>query len=216
VEIFRHDQTFERDLEACAGWLRDRGVGEFVLVGECFGARTALACGDLPGLAAVILLAAPVRDAAKVPGGDTVPLVRHRSLPGYARRAFRADVVRGLADRRTRRRYLRAALGALRAEPAPRIGSGTGWVSDTFLEQLDFIRQRGIPILLVNGTDDPGLEDFERAKGGRLGSLLDGPLVRQVLLQGRIAAWADTAAQASTIDVVSRWLKETLPAVSKG
>ena len=48
VERFRLDQPFEDDLKGATGWLRDRGMDRFALVGTCFGARTALACAATP------------------------------------------------------------------------------------------------------------------------------------------------------------------------
>jgi hypothetical protein len=58
----------------------------------------------------------------------------------------------------------------------------------------------------LNGTADPGFEDFERATIGRLGVLLSAPPVEVRILNGRIAAWTDVSTQSQVIEEVVSWL----------
>ena len=210
IDRFRLDEPFKDDVEACVRRLHDLGLTRVALVGECFGARTVLACRDLAGLEAVALIGIPLRDAKKV-AGTTRPVVRHRSLVGYAVRALRPRILRELLDPRLRRRYLVAAHNALTAKPyrAMSASSGVpGWVSATVLHDLDDLTVRGIPVLLVNGTSDPGFEDFNRAQQGTFGEILrrSANIVSVVTVDGRIAACADASALEPAIDVIGEWL----------
>ncbi|MDP8957906.1 MAG: alpha/beta fold hydrolase, partial [Actinomycetota bacterium] len=60
---FHLDQPFVEDVEGAVRRMRQEGVERFVLVGQCFGARTALAAAArLDGIAGVVLVALPVLD----------------------------------------------------------------------------------------------------------------------------------------------------------
>jgi pimeloyl-ACP methyl ester carboxylesterase len=112
VERFSLARPATNDAIACIQWLRDRGLRRFVLMGGCFGARTALECVDLvDGLEGLILLALPVRDKEKDDIGTRL-IVSDRTVWHYARRGFRPRAIRGLFDQRTRRAYARAIRGA--------------------------------------------------------------------------------------------------------
>jgi dienelactone hydrolase len=219
VDRFRHDDPFEQDVQACSEWLRDQGIERIVLVGECFGARTALTCSALAGLTALVLVSVHVRDAEKDAAG-TRALVRHRSLLGYATHALSPRILRQLLNRRLRRNLRRAALAAWRAESSSRAArkglAVPGWVSSSFLAGLRDTLRAGIPILLVNGTEDPGYDDFKRASEGTLGTLLN-EVSTQVDLQtfeGRIGACADVSLQAPAIESITAWLRRVAPPMS--
>jgi dienelactone hydrolase/acyl carrier protein len=63
ADRFELHRPFVGDLEAALAWLRGQGIDRHVLVGSCFGSRTALACAPgLAGLAGVVLLSPPARD----------------------------------------------------------------------------------------------------------------------------------------------------------
>jgi hypothetical protein len=212
VDGFRHDEPFTGDVLRASEWLRDRGSDRLALAGECFGARTALACSGIPGVEAMVLLGTHVRDAEK-DGVGTRALVRHRSLVGYTRRAFQLDVLRQLIRPAGRRRYAAIARGVLRAESARRASRTRGapsppWVSTAFLHDLREAVREGIRILFVNGTGDPGFEDFERARSGDFGSILEtaGPQIEIARVEGRVGAWADLAVQTPVREMVASWL----------
>jgi len=212
IAEFRHDKPFVDDVDACLDWLSHHGSRAFVLIGECFGARTALAERD-ERIQAMVLLSLPVRDAEKV-RGVTKPLVRHRSLFGYARRALSPSMVRLLVSKP--RRYLNAVGAALRAPSANRVkatGIEPPWVSAAVLQDLRSAVANGTRILLVAGRGDPGYEDFRAAYKGTVGEIIrDGrDLIDLQILDGRIAAWADEATQRSAIELVINWLSATIP-----
>ncbi len=211
VARFRHDEPFVRDLTACLARLTQNGSSSFILIGDCFGARTALAIRERR-IEAMVLLALHVRDAEKV-GGVTRPLVRHRSMLGYARRAVSLRMLKLLMTKR--HRYLNAVRGVLQA-PAAAMSTDSvepPWVSRAAIEGFRSAVARGTKILLVNGTKDPGFEDFNRASAGTLGGILRSGkgLVEIETLDGRVGAWTDVAIQAATIDLIAEWLEVAVP-----
>lgn len=63
IDGFLLDQPFVEDVLGAVEWVEGQGVVRHVLVGSCFGARTALAAADhVSGLDSAVLLSAPVRD----------------------------------------------------------------------------------------------------------------------------------------------------------
>jgi hypothetical protein len=212
IDEFRQDRPFRDDVEACISWFHDREIHRFILIGECFGARTALACNDLPGIDAMVLLATHVRDAEKDVAGRTRALVRHRTLAGYAGRALRPAVLRQLLTRAGRRKYLDVATGVLRAAPARKGATpediDPSWVSRAFLADLEATVERGIRLLFVNGTEDPGFENFERARSGRLGDLikLTDRRIDLRLFDGRVGAWTDARLQRAVLPYIANWV----------
>jgi pimeloyl-ACP methyl ester carboxylesterase len=213
VERFRLDQPFTEDLDAAIHCLRDRGIERFVLIGGCFGARTALACAPtVPGLEAIVLLSSlPVRDKEKDEVG-TIPLMPDRTLWGYVRRIVRPHVIRGLLRGDQRRTYARVAQAAWRTRSTrrelERQNTGPHWVSTGLVTSLEAVLRRGIPVLILCGTADPGFKDFERALSGRLGEILRRAesLVDIEVLQGRVASFADASLHNSVIDLTAAWL----------
>jgi pimeloyl-ACP methyl ester carboxylesterase len=210
ITRFRHDDPSVDDVRACLAWLAERGFDRFVLIGECFGARTALAVHD-DRIEAMVLLSLPVRDAEKI-AGVTRPLVRHRTLLGYTRRALSPRMLKLLLTKR--HRYLNAVRGALRAPTAERSSSDgidPPWVSRAAIEDLRVAIAGGTRLLLVDGKDDPGFDDLPRARAGTLGEILESGrgLIESRTLDGRIAAWTDEAMQQPTFDLIAHWLSAT-------
>lgn len=217
VERFRLDRPFGKDLEGAVRCLEDEGIERFALIGQCFGARTALAyASSLPGLEALVLMAAPVRDKEKDETGTSV-LVGDRGLWHYVRRGLDPQVIRGLFDRRRRRMYARLAKAAWQGHSVRRRQSPdhdgaiqTYWVSPGFLASLEAVLRRRIPILFLSGTADPGHNDFHRALSGRLGEILReaGSLVDVEVLEGYLGAFADPKLQLQdqVIDLIAAWL----------
>ena len=92
---FRMDNLFVDDLRAAVDWLRTQGCSDFVLMGTCFGARTALAgAPSIPGVRGCALYPPPIRDFAPGQGWVTRP------TSWYLSRALRLRVLKGVADQR--------------------------------------------------------------------------------------------------------------------
>lgn len=212
VEQFRLDQPFTEDATAAIEWLRGRGIHRFVLIGGCFGSRTALACVSVvPGLVGLVLKAIPVRDKKKDAAGVQA-FVPNRTVWGYARRAFRPQVLRGVLSSGTRRAYVgrlssawraRSLSSSIHASPV-----SPPWVSPTVLAGLQAAIDQRVRLLLISGTQDPGFGDFDEALGGSLGQLLGeaGSLADMQVLSGRVGAAADASLHEPVIDLIAEWL----------
>ena len=170
-EVVRLDQPFVEDVEAVAGWVTEQGLRP-VLIGNCFGARTALAYAagrSARAVAGLALVVPPVHDFEVARRLDRRPLsklARRVSLPHVwavvrspARRRALGRTVRAL--RRVGRNRVRAGRRA-----DPRVAEPWFW------RQLADVVGRGIPVLVVYGEDDNYYRDFELARAGTLGDVV--------------------------------------------
>jgi alpha/beta superfamily hydrolase len=208
TSTFRLDAPFVDDTVAACGWARDQGVRGTILLGSCFGARTALATAtvldDVDGVAAFPV---PVRDFAM---GDRIA-----SLPTsmLARKALRPHVLLGLFRAEHRRAYLRVLSRKWRRwqrrhdEGRPASGRFE-WVSPILLEQLRSLVEREIPVLLVFGADDDFFQDFQRGCQGPLGDLMNaaGDLIAVRVVPGKTHGLGSTAVQEAVVDELEQWL----------
>ena len=117
-EIVRLDRPYVADTRAAVGWATDEGLRS-VLIGNCFGARTALAtAARVPGaVAGLVLSVPPVHDFEVVRRLDRRPL-RH-----FLKRLRPGHVVAVLRDR-TGAGPSAAPGGASPPWPAARSGPG--------------------------------------------------------------------------------------------
>jgi uncharacterized protein len=193
------DHPFPDDVLGAVSCLERCGIRRVILVGNCFGARSVLAATDkVEHLAGVALLVPPVRDSD----------VR-------VRKVVSKRTLAGLRDPATRRRYQRKALAHLRALPSrarssarlgvPRDLKG---VSPAFAEAVEGLVSRHVPLLIMQGAEDPYFEDFEAARAGALGRILDRaePPMRLVVADGRLHAFRTVAGQDLTISTVHDWV----------
>jgi pimeloyl-ACP methyl ester carboxylesterase len=209
---FRLDRPFIDDVEGAVSSLADSGVDRYVLVGMCFGARTALsAAPGLPDVAGLVLLAPPVRDFAL-----SEPKTAGWRIRDYAIAAFRPSSLLGTGERLTLRRYLRFAASGIRIvvrrakDLVPGGGAGPSWVSRRFLGPLTTVTERGIPVLLLYGTDDEEYRDFRSALDAGLGTILEGmPTVEVATLDGQVHGFTRVASQEPTMDAVIDWITRT-------
>lgn len=210
TSVFRLDRPFVQDLDGAIDCLRRRGIDHFVLAGSCFGARTAMAAGHrIDGVEAIVLLAPPLRDFA----------LSERRTQEWKVRDYLLSVVRperlvGGSGRVPFRRYLRFLRSGARVS-ARRLRArlfGTAgrlsWVSPHFLRGVSSLIDRGVPILFVYGTEDDSYPDFEEARVGRLGDLLDraGSSVRIDVIPGQVHGFTQTQAQGAIVELVADWI----------
>jgi dienelactone hydrolase len=89
-------------------------------------------------------------------------------------------------------------------------GTAPEWSSAKFRDRLDEMIEGGTPLLLVYGRSDRLYKEFEKARTGRLGELLDaaGDRVRLELLEGWVHADPTVEGQDRVVDVVGTWLAE--------
>lgn len=208
---FRLDEPFTGDLMGAVTWVRKQGFTKIAVVGSCFGARTALASAQhIDELLAVALIAAPVRDYEM---GERIMtgLSTGRGSLHYARKGLRARVLVKLADREKRRLYLRAARTLIRNVVRNRTMHGNGHlaaISQGFLDGFQALVDRRLPTLLVYGSDDDLRHEFESARSGRLGELLERGRgsIDLVTVPGEVHGYKTLGVQQDVIDQVTRWL----------
>jgi pimeloyl-ACP methyl ester carboxylesterase len=215
ITRFEVDRWFPDDLEAACREMARAGCARSVLIGWCFGARSALAALDAaPQLRGAILVSPPIRRAGTVRWGaieETIDLslwrlarngLRNGLLAELLRRDYRRSVSKAI------RKRLRAASMRRRARGRQRVGEG--WVSPGFLGPLERLVERRVPVLLIYGTADGEYRDFRRALPGRVGRVLERGkgTVSVVVLEGEVSAAGSLAMQSATLDLIDAWLRD--------
>ena len=221
---------FVADLDGAVACLRARGLERFILVGSCFGARTALASApSIRGLQAIALISPPVRDFEM---GETQAqrMAAELSVRDFVRRAVSTRGVAGLLLAERRRTYYRLAREKLRERrqtyyrrtlehwlPEDRERSQKRGddhqnryaTSPRFLDPLRDLIERGTSILFVYGDADEYGDEFARALKGVLGEIvLDAPSVSTTTLSGRVHGFVEAEIADVVFDRVTRWILE--------
>lgn len=210
IDRFQLDEPMAEDLAGAVRALEARGLSRFVLVGVCFGSRTALAgSARIADLRGVVLILAPVSAA-----------VRHRGPAGESsvwtllRRARRMEVMKGLFDPHLRRLYAKVVrkqwrrltrrLRPRRRRPGQEDAGNGG---PDFFRSMEELVARRVPVLFVYGTEDVSYAEFLRARKGQLGELLEraGPLVEVAVLEGPLRGFASVEMQNLLIDGIVEW-----------
>jgi alpha-beta hydrolase superfamily lysophospholipase len=228
-EVVRLDRPYTADAGAVVDWVAARGL-RAVLVGNCFGARTALAYAAGPDagdkVAGLALVVPPVYDFEVARRLDRRPLahfakrarigrlwavLRDPARRGALRRTLRA--LAGVAGAKLRRRHRdRPAPGAPTrpSTGAPPAGA-PDWLSRRFVAQLRTAVARGVPVLFVYGEDDPYGADFALARATLLGPVLAqaGDLVTVTRVPGRVHGLTSVETQQAMIAAVDAWAGST-------
>lgn len=198
------------DLVGAVAFLRERGPERWLMVGSCYGGRTALSgasrIGDVGG---IVMLSPSLRDYA-----SSERKTEGWSVSDYARAIVRPRTLLGGTEPITTRRYLRfLRTGARVAARRARVKltdrrDPTPWVSGAFLGSLAAAIDAGIPILLLYGDRDENLEDFRAAQAGRLAMLLRGAgaQVEVVVIPGRVHGFATIEVQERVAELVAERL----------
>ncbi|HWM21868.1 MAG TPA: alpha/beta fold hydrolase [Ilumatobacteraceae bacterium] len=211
-DIVRLDQPFVEDVDAVARWLAGENLRP-VLVGNCFGARTALSfaagqAGDAE-VAGLALIVPPVHDF------EVARRLDRRPLPKLARRVTPTRawaVLRDPVRRRAMGRTLRALSHVGRHRVRAARADDPVWLSRSFCRELDDVTARGIPVLVVYGDDDNYFRDFELARAGTLGDVVTraGTRLELRVVPGKIHGLTSIETQEATLDAVEDWVHATL------
>jgi pimeloyl-ACP methyl ester carboxylesterase len=216
LERFHLSRPFTVDLLGAVDHLAGLGLSQMVVVGSCFGARTALSsAASVEDLAGLVLLSPPVRDF-EMGERTSVLLAAELSLAGYVRRAVKISAIRGLLSRQRRgayRRHLVVKVRTLRSRfrRGPSVGSGNGDASGLFVDPLRRLADRGVPVLILYGEDDDLLQDFLRAEP-QLRRVFALPSARIEIrrVAGSIHGFTRVEAQDDVVAVVEDWVVEVL------
>lgn len=203
---------FSDDVRAMAEVLRSRGIERIVLVGTCFGSRTALAAAPhAPGLAGIALISPPLRDM-RLGEAKATRVATTLNRKQLLRRALRRKVFEGLFDARRRREYIRILRVRLRTgfqhrRAGSAAGVGPAWLNDDLVRQVEWVADRRLPMLIVYGDSELFYEEFNEARAGRLGPALDYDGVEVETIPGTLHGFTTLAAQDGTITAVDGWLQ---------
>ncbi len=206
------DDPFATDVEAAATWLRGQGFRRLLVVGSCFGGRSALAAAPrIEGLEAIVLAAMYISDQ---PG---ILHVDQRSVSDYVRRGLRLSTISDLFHREKRRFYskiilakARAILGRFSQKLNPGDHAHSAWVSPQVMRHLEHLVERRIPTLLLYGNKDEAYSIFLRAQTGRLGRIIQrkgADVEVSAEVSGCIHGYASLAVQDSFVDAVEGWIQ---------
>lgn len=208
------DAPLSEDAAGAASYLlSQRGVERLVLVGACFSARTALAtASSVADLAGVVLVTPPVAGYSRS-DATAERMARDASLGDYARRALRLKVLRNLADPARRDIYVRFAKSKVRRLTRQATGgrADLSWVSARLLEQMGQLARRRVPVMIVYGMDDPLLREFDRAREGQLGAIIEeskGRIEVVRTLPGVIHGFPSVASQQAFLELAPDWIDQ--------
>lgn len=215
---------FTDDTQGAAAYLRSLGIDSLVLIGACFGSRTALSSApDIPETAALIL-ATPPSAGYDHPDAVSEWMARDRSVAHYAKRAASVNKIKAALTEPGRRKLymklgkakLRQVAGQARHRLGLSSGDGLDWVSPMLLDPLDEMVSRDIPVLFVFGTEDPLTGEFRRAREGRLGRILERSEGRVEIvddIEGLVHGFPSVPVQEAFLDLTLDWVKRTVPGV---
>jgi alpha/beta hydrolase family protein len=196
---YRLAEPFTEDLRGAIAWARGEGARDVVIVGLCFGARTALAAARSdPEVRGLVLVSLPLLDLRQGEG-TAARRAAEDGLSGYLRSGLRGVVLRRFFPPYSFRRQARVAWAHLRVgarAAAARVGD------------LRTVVARGVRILLVYGGADPFLRQYRDAAEGPLAPLLEeaGDLIEVVSIPDEPRPYESVAGQERLLEAVDSWL----------
>lgn len=205
------------ELRAAFDLLASQGAEDFIVVGTCYGSRTALVgSAEEPRVRSVHLLVPPIGSGNKGMGGAE-HLAEFATAGTLAKKAFSRRVLRRvLNDGRSRamaRRVVSLKLSALfgRSDADQRADDDTAYVSEDFHRPLRQLLERNVPLKMLFGEDDFFRTEFESAREGRLGHLLDAHTdhLDIEVLPGIVRGFLTIQVQDQCIESVLRWVEAT-------
>ena len=212
---FHIASPFVADVEAAIAHVRTTGVEHFVLVGSCFGARTALSAAPaVTGLIGAVLISPPIRDF-EMGEREVTRLATELSIGDLARRAMSVKGLSGLLKADRRRTYARLAREKLRAKA----GASTlrdpdhqarYVISPRFLEPLRSLAEQATPVLLIFGDGDDFSAEFDRAAatpGLEETFAIASPLNSRTL-SGTVHGFSDSRVADVVLDTVIDWIAD--------
>ena len=210
LEAFNQHRPLVDDAAAAIAELERRGITELILVGQCFGARTALAMApQTRGLRGVFGISPPVRDLGR--GEGNASRMAHDAAVGdYVKHAARIFDVSKLRDRAVRRRYARMGAMFVKARWAKLLRrlritkeDPTPWVSRLMIDQMVDLADRAIPVSFVYGAAESDSSDYEEAKVGALGDAVDRVTgMQEHILEGRVHNLGSVEIQEAIVEMI--------------
>lgn len=211
------EEPFTKDLLGAVEQLRQRGVEDVVVIGRCFGSRTALAgVTHLPRLRAMGLITLPLHG-----GGDA----QHPSTR-WALDEVRSAVHRGVGMRAVRSlwsprrrtrifRKLRHAAMQLLHLPGSRRGderSTSEWLAESVVESLRELVARKVPVLVLYSRTEPVYRDWVKAQAGPLRDILAsaGDRLTVTVIDGPAQNLTSIPVQDAVMTQTQEWLESAV------
>jgi dienelactone hydrolase len=204
--VFDLDRPFVDDLLGAVRWAREQGLRRLVVLGQCFGARTALAAASqIEELAGMVCVAMPFRH-------DAAQAIEKLALPDYARRALQPSNWMRLREAEFRsnvRDAGRALLGRLLRRGRRANGASPRFPVHPALKlRLEHVIDRKLPLLFLYGADDPSYQEFLLARQDALRDLFARASSVEVAasIPGELHAFRDVSAQELFLSTARRWI----------
>lgn len=212
ADKLRLDQPFIADIDGAARWVERQGVSKFILVGSCFGARTALTFAPQhPGVRGLVLISPPTRDYGE--GERQVTRMAHEwSIWEYVRRSLRPRTIKGLFHGDRRRTYAKVARAKWRVGAERRrkdsLKQETVGFSRNFLDPFREVIERKVPVMVIHGEGEPTHGEFQEAITGPVGKLLEraGSMVEVLVAPAPVHGFTAVRSQDAVADLVGDWL----------
>lgn len=195
------------DPHAAVEHLRERGRANIALVGLCYGGRVAVESAEgIPDLAGLALLAPPL--AAKGEMGDSWTLrtlLRRVARPSRWRNFLQPEHRRTYAQ--IIRRFVKSRLRSPEIPAETRIPDSQRPPDPWFVEALEKLAARGVPVLFVAGEVDKCLADLRRPEAETLYTMLTTPGsgLELAVVPGSVHTFRDQDVVDAVIDLVVEW-----------
>jgi alpha/beta superfamily hydrolase len=195
------------DAVAAIRWLESQGLERIVIIGQCFGGRTAVAAAkDVRQLVGLALVAPPVRDVSHAEA------ILRRPFSWYLRKAASPRSLGLLFGRggQRRRRTIRAKL--LRTLTGGR-GSRQGGASLVFRDALEAVLDARIPVLFLYGSTDDFYPDFDVVRAGPMARMVErsGDLVSVQIVDARFGGMQRLSTQDIFVNSLVSWIDGLVP-----
>jgi pimeloyl-ACP methyl ester carboxylesterase len=210
---FDLNSPFVEDLLGLQAWSDQMGVSRLMLVGHCFGSRTALlAAPSMERVEAMFLISLPIRSRA--PQTRAARMARAWSITQAIRLALRPSVIRRIRQRRWRhmaasycREKVRLGIRGLRlprGAPGPPQDS-LDWIGAETIEAATELTRRGVSIDILFGQDDTYFKEWEEAVSQGVAAAFD--RVSLTTIPGEAHGFHDAAVQALILERVLAWAR---------
>lgn len=205
TQRFLLHEPYTTDAIAAHEALSEFGNESVVLIGTCFGGRTAADAGATgPKPAGVALLAVPLLEP-----GEGTPDHRRTPIRLLAKRAAWGEVLGRLRSSEYRRLYS-TFLKRRILRPFRRRRRSNGDSQSRYVRNLTELVDSGVPVLLVFGERDQQYTQYVNARQGRLASFFQhvGDRIEVRVVPGELHGFASLEAQANAIAAIEEWVLE--------
>jgi pimeloyl-ACP methyl ester carboxylesterase len=213
ITLATNEEPFGQDLHGAIEELHRRGLDKVVLIGRCFGARTALlGVQHARNLLGVALISPPLHER-----GQTEQAVNRWALDDVrnaARHGAWTRILRGMRDPRRRQRWMRKlhlAAGQL-FRRRRNGGAETEWLSKSVVDSLRALVSRGVPVMFVYGRGSSMYRDFVQLQTGTYRELFDqaGDRITLAPIEGMPNNLTSLDVQDNVLDLTIKWVQSSI------